>query len=564
MGLFDNKKSTTRAEEVLKRREEVVNKAVEDFNKSLSEGPLEAMKKLGILEYLKVPDLDFYTGMAYHVAGEKYQSSAIESFERVTKESKYYRTAIAALTTVYGSAGMYEKLNLILNNNKGVISSLQEFDIRLECVKRSILKKSDLENYYDDFPLVETSLDTKEGQLSFYNICRSLSETLLICGECINQCYEYILKSGTDINNLEEDANLLLTISLYEKLISVLMLSSKIKMLRFSSDIESMAICALSNKSWPEKISIFSQSDYVRQIAQIIVNLCNPKMYPLLDQFVIVDNLMEQLIHIKPALLVNCLNEFWDIVVEASNKGINSANQYIGVAYGEIIHSGKDEFALKSRIEASFDADELGKVANDVGKRYKMSRKGHDALVNAEYAFQKTREGNYGIKDASGLSLLFFRVLEIEYNEKFINVFVKSVDIQKLKDSAFNNTYYDRKNKKDSPLIKCWDKDISSIEKIKSEPDLTMEIGIARTLLAHIVNRDDSCSRLLFDCAWNNLSPAGQQALLSSRMIDVIGSEKVDKFRNPGAHTGYVPYSVACECREYVNALISEMEGWFI
>ncbi len=46
-------------------------------------------------------------------------------------------------------------------------------------------------------------------------------------------------------------------------------------------------------------------------------------------------------------------------------------------------------------------------------------------------------------------------------------------------------------------------------------------------------------------------------------MYEIIDDSTLLKYRVPGAHTGLLPYSVACEARNYVRGYLPIIETWF-
>ena len=71
------------------------------------------------------------------------------------------------------------------------------------------------------------------------------------------------------------------------------------------------------------------------------------------------------------------------------------------------------------------------------------------------------------------------------------------------------------------------------------------------------------CAQKLHSYICQCLSPVGIQAYEGSQMQNLIDAKQRNKYRNPGAHTGYLPYSVAAEAREYVLSNLPDLESWF-
>ena len=218
------------------------------------------------------------------------------------------------------------------------------------------------------------------------------------------------------------------------------------------------------------------------------------------------------------------VNHYFSIITEAYEKDSDTAAQYLGYAYAEILALDSDPYQLRGRIEKirmQPEAYGLDETVEEIKLTRSMSRKGHDALLNALSAFNKTSEKVVGANDYSALALQFFRVLEIEYCEKPLKPIAASVDIEQFK--AYAEACTNERNQRG------WHQDAVYIRKI----------------------------------IYGLLSQAGQNALNSKKMLDVIGKNPVKKYRIPGAHTGCVPYSVACEAKSYVMNSLSEVITWF-
>ena len=46
-------------------------------------------------------------------------------------------------------------------------------------------------------------------------------------------------------------------------------------------------------------------------------------------------------------------------------------------------------------------------------------------------------------------------------------------------------------------------------------------------------------------------------------MLDVISNDVLEKYRVPGAHTGFLPFSAAWEAKEYVAENLNKVVTWF-
>ena len=57
---------------------------------------------------------------------------------------------------------------------------------------------------------------------------------------------------------------------------------------------------------------------------------------------------------------------------------------------------------------------------------------------------------------------------------------------------------------------------------------------------------------------------AGFKDIRTGKIEEIINNNILNKYRIPGAHTGYIPYSKACEARKYVLESLLELEKYFM
>ena len=77
-------------------------------------------------------------------------------------------------------------------------------------------------------------------------------------------------------------------------------------------------------------------------------------------------------------------------------------------------------------------------------------------------------------------------------------------------------------------------------------------------------SQNDDCAKILMNHIEKHLTSAGKTALMRKEMLDVIDKTSLEKYRVPGAHTGYLPFSVAKEARDYVKRNLELIEIWFV
>ena len=72
-------------------------------------------KALGVLEYLGMPDKEYYNAVAFHMNGEF--EKAAELFREVSKQSSMYPSALQNLAIDYTQLGSYVNLNSVLSSD---------------------------------------------------------------------------------------------------------------------------------------------------------------------------------------------------------------------------------------------------------------------------------------------------------------------------------------------------------------------------------------------------------------------------------------------------------------
>lgn len=542
-----------------------LNNAIEQLEDCVVQGDFfGAAKAVGVLELLRSPDLDFFTGMAWQAAHDF--AKVIECFSKIQPESQFYPLALSGLATAYDLTGDYSHLDDLFNQNEGAgYSPIQELQMRLNCLEKLFLNsgiKAEIPTSIQSRTI--TTLGQEDSDhIAYYRICRILSDMLLIAGECINQCGIYkdnVPDSGYDFGSYLETQHFS---DMYDRCVYILQYSQFIAFIRFSSDIKSLAECALVNQSWKDKISTLRNSNYISQIAQIAYTLCAPEAHPSIPPYECLDGIMEQFGHMLPQANDSIIDKYFDTIVAAASAGIPSARHRLAISYCQIEATDDDSYGLRTRLKKVFDKDEgndLDTIRENIRIAERMTQKGYAALLCAEHTYALYSENRYGVRDASNLALMYFRVFEIEYNARLVQPFVQSLNFANLaKLTGYNEYGHFRTNRE----YKDWSRDLALIHDLKNGQKESMELGVIRTLLAHIHRRSDRCAHLLEGELERMLTPAGVGAYRNETILNVIGKANVDAYRNPGAHTGFVLFSKAKEARDYVYYWLPVVETWF-
>ena len=181
----------------------------------------------------------------------------------------------------------------------------------------------------------------------------------------------------------------------------------------------------------------------------------------------------------------------------------------------------------------------------------KLSKNGIKMYRSAEWQYQKSKEEDYGWKDAGSLSLSFYRIFEVEYFDKLIRPLVEEIDLDQL-----NTIFINHKNSLDdnTAFNKKWSLNIKKINNIKNGKAKSMELGSLYYLLKNLgseFDKDDPVAAYLKEILDSKLSDYGKVMLDAGELEEIINIDNNNKYRNPPAHTEYLSYDVALECREF-------------
>lgn len=541
-----------------KINENKIKKVLGEFNESFQNSNYdECIKKIGILEDLGYSDIYYLKGIAFYVKGDYDES--IDCLKKSNKYSKKDSFCQNLLIDNYVLLGKYLELDYTIKRLRNKISGMQELYFKINCLQH--MKIDYFENNKEEISQLGTAIVIKKEDFNqqyqfFYEICHIFSNAIIAAGECINQCVHYCKQSSTQFKNFKIDNNIKHFIIEYDKWTHILSFSRNIGGILLNSKIKSYNYFVFYEEIWPNKLEKFYSGKYITQILNLIFQLNSPNLHIKIDKFDCICNILEAFLQIEPRAISQIINHYFDIIKDKYLEKNQTAIIYVGYVYSEIIASNYDQYGLKDRIEEIWNNDykyDLEKVSTDIRLTRHLSYRAKMALDNAEISYAQTKGILAKNNDYSALALQFFRVIEIELNEKLINPLVKSID-----DDYFNNL-------DTTKFSKTWEGHYRNIEKIK-QGQKSIQLGSVRTLLNSIVKvkSSNSFGNELKDKTEKLLSDEGKEALGSGKIEEIINNNILNKYRIPGAHTGYIPYSKACEARKYVLESLLELEKYFM
>lgn len=550
------------------RHRQLQNREVAKYLKSVSEEDIfGCIKQLGILEYLKVKDIEYYTAISYQLA-ERY-TDALKFFSRVPRTSQYYSKALLRMATILCDTGNIKDLNEILLKDRFHLTQANKLLMLSKCLMNMSLDKykREIKELDDIVPPIVTSEDINAiNPGEFFHLCLTICESLVGAMFCIKQCKLHNELFEKDSIAIDEDIDLQTHTLIYSKFCHILMWANRIESIRFVDANRTFESCVLYNVPWNRKVEVVDSIDYLKAMLRIVVNLLSPQLHASIAEHEVIGYLLILCRDIHKDSVFEIIKENYDVVKEGYLRGNSNIVEVVSYVYARILVTAVDYYGLKGLLDEFVELDEMVEQnIDEVMKELKMSVKVRNAWQTTEMNFNQVNKNKTGNTDFSSLSLQYFRILEMIINEKLMIPLADSVDLQELKRLADEDAK-ERKHK--------WYREMSYIGKIKldektcSRENASMQIGSARTIIENVSqNKDrskDSCTQYLKDKMLVLLTDKGKDALESGEVVKLLDKDAVvDLYRVPGAHTGALPYSVACESREYTMHYLPIIYTWF-
>jgi hypothetical protein len=207
-----------------------------------------------------------------------------------------------------------------------------------------------------------------------------------------------------------------------------------------------------------------------------------------------------------------------------------------------------------------------------------LSPMGRQSYEWAEAAFYAADESSSGtIRDAGMISLGFFRIFELELNSRMLLPLrndPKASDLlsaqwilvsKQLEDLKIISTK--NKIKLIDKCITFWSRLIPELKKVLSEESSGLELGSLECLLSKtmsIEGPDHEIKTFLANLLSQRLTQSGLVAYQSGALVGLISREVRERFRNPPAHTRFLPLRVARECKVHVDFGLQSLSKWLI
>jgi hypothetical protein len=244
-------------------------------------------------------------------------------------------------------------------------------------------------------------------------------------------------------------------------------------------------------------------------------------------------------------------NETWKIIVWAYQEA-------------QIQQRTENVELLRSRLLGSPEmAEKLSEIENDVTLdriERQLSAMGKMALRSANWDLSHASEGISLWRDAGMISLGFFRILELEFNERLIFPITYSLNLDEL-EICFEHLRAGELVGARKKAVAFWERLIRPLRDAKQQRK-GLDLGTLETLLQKVTELkgpDHVLKARIQSSLLTNLSHSGLEAFTSGELARLVSASVREKFRNPPAHSRYTSLATAEECKKYVLTALEKL-----
>jgi hypothetical protein len=235
----------------------------------------------------------------------------------------------------------------------------------------------------------------------------------------------------------------------------------------------------------------------------------------------------------------------------------------LGLAY-QVAVIQKDPLASELRAALNdLSVSDVQASADETASRYlvasRLTPMGREAYRIACHAIDAAAKEDMLWRDAGLLALGFFRIIEVEFNERLIRPVANSIALPQLEALIAAASI---------GSIKPWKEALKLLKSVISHPSERLMLGALRKIcddFAHPPPQIDSNLRVFIQSAFDaQLTPDGRSAFYSQQLIDTISPGRVTRYRNPPAHGRFVGMSEAKTCQRLVTDSLKDYFAWFV
>lgn len=504
-------------------------RALQTRNKSMS------YKLLGRLKDLDDGEDYYFEALAHFIDGE--YDEALRYAGKVQKDNIDYRSTIALKLEIYATQGRFKTFSSCVESNSDLHFETWHMCYLLATLFLHLGEETDLQQVLE-YSEVFAGLKVDLNEESEYKnpllrmVADVLVEGALIFEDMISLA-EYLSKAA--LTKMIDRIGILQLVASFSntdiyKLLDAEAFKEKDDIDTYKENVEKSIILLLKSND-----NRFSMENFYKAA------MCQLKLGAV-QHFL--KNVTSQL----------------DTLIQYGKSGTTEANDILTLAYIEGSASGNLDEKLKIYVESNQNVRELADETNKKKIYHYLSDNGKRAYAAAEWIYEESTKEDYGWRDAGMLSLAYYRIIELELNKKIIIPLLSSTGYEKL-----NSVFYQRvkelsgeekKNYKSkwSLILSCY----SDMEQ-KSFSDKFMMLGVMYHLFKNIgasYDTQDPLAGLIRTSLDNVLTSDGKEEFDNGYFENLVDANTREKYRNPPAHTKYLTYETACECRKVFEKTI--------
>jgi hypothetical protein len=264
----------------------------------------------------------------------------------------------------------------------------------------------------------------------------------------------------------------------------------------------------------------------------------------------------------RSVFLDNVLASLDNLVADPSTE----ARQGLVWAYQEskLLNRHSDSELLRRKLlEIPLMAEKLNEIEKATASdrlEQTLSPMARLALRSANWDLSQALKEEQLWKDAGMISLGFFRIIELELNERLIFPSLQTVDVNRLAGSL-NELRARESGKSTKDATAFWERMLPPLRRAKQERK-GLDLGALELLLAKVAKLTGPDVRLkspIHGEILRRLTPAGIDAFQAGTLAHLVDAGAREKFRNPPAHSRYVALPVARECKQYVDNVLRRL-----
>ncbi len=232
---------------------------------------------------------------------------------------------------------------------------------------------------------------------------------------------------------------------------------------------------------------------------------------------------------------------------------------YVSISY----YNQELSIKLKNIMDqfCDIDEDQLTKKVKSYAYKMSLTTKGRLEYESAFRLYELMLNSDYGELDAGSLSLAFYKIIEIESNNRIWLPLAKKINnILDLYSDAVGSLKKNRYEKKKYENDYC--SIIEKLEKGAKSDEMNLMLGQLDKLCKGIHNNNDVLFLEIKNALFEVLTDAGRIAFEAGKIDEWYSFENRNKYRNPPAHTQYLSFKTAIQCKEYVESELVNMKYW--